>query len=176
MSYNSYYLIFILTITVLACFLRKKYYSEVSHPCLPQSIALDPLGGFSPTRPPAAIGFGFTKTDAPIFFLYYPLFVILSFAWMLYFHVLYDFRIREKIWVNTIISLYCSKYSCVSLLEPGQNNLGNPEAYLEPCLTSKMDCFAKIVTSWMSLKVVNYSCKALHLRFLTEFWIRLCHL
>ena len=100
------------------------------------------------------------------------IFVILSFAWMLYFHVLYDFRIREKFWVNTIISLICSKYSSVSLLEPGQNNLSNPETYLEPCQASKMDCFAKIVNSWKSLKVVNYSCKALHLRFLTEF--RIC--
>ena len=104
------------------------------------------------------------------------IFVILSFAWMLYFHVLYDFRIREKFWVNTIISLICSKYSRVSLLEPGQNNLSNPEAYSEPCQTSKMDCFAKIVNGWKSLKAVNNSCKALHLRFLTEFWIRLCNL
>ena len=135
-----------------------------------------PWVAYNPTRPPAAIGFSFTKIDAPIFFLYYPLFVTCSFAWMLYFCVLYDFWIREKFWENTIISLYCSKYSCVSLLEPGQNNLGNPEAHLEPCLTSKMDCFAKIINSWKLLKVVNYSCKALHLRFLTEFWIRLHHL
>ena len=104
------------------------------------------------------------------------IFVILSFAWMLYFHVLYDFRIREKCWVNTIISLIYSKYSLVSFLKPGQNNLSNPEAYSEPCHTSKMECFAKIVNSWKSLKAVKYSCKALHLRFLTEFWICLCNL
>ena len=75
------------------------------------------------------------------------IFVILSFAWMLYFHVLYDFRIREKLefGVNTIISLIYSKYSCLSLLEPVQNNLSNPEVYSEPCQTSKMDCFAKIL-------------------------------
>ena len=30
-------------------------------------------------------------------------------------------------------------------LQPWQNNLSNPEAYLEPCQTSKMDCFAEIV-------------------------------
>ena len=66
---------------------------------------------------------------------------------MLYFHVLYDFRIREKLefGVNTIISLIYNKYSLVSLLEPVQNNLSNPEVYSEPCQTSKMDCFAKIL-------------------------------
>ena len=32
-----------------------------------------------------------------------------------------------------------------ALLEPQQNNLSNPEAYSEPCQTSKMGCFAKIV-------------------------------
>ena len=26
-----------------------------------------------------------------------------------------------------------------------QNSLSNPEAYSEPCQTSKMECFAKIV-------------------------------
>ena len=104
------------------------------------------------------------------------IFVILSFAWMLYFHVLYDFRIREKFWVNTIISLIYSKYSCVSLLELWQNNLSKPETYSELCQTSEMECFAKTVNGWKSLKVVNYSCKALNLRFLTEFWIHLCNL
>ena len=104
------------------------------------------------------------------------IFVTLSFAWMLYFHLLYHCRLREKFRVNTVISLIYSKYSRVSLLEPGQNNLSNPEAYSEPCQTSKMDCFAKIVNGWKSLKAVNYSCKALNLRFLTEFWIRLCNL
>ena len=33
--------------------------------------------------------------------------------------------------VNTIISLAYIKRSCVSLLEPQQKNLSNPEAYLE---------------------------------------------
>ena len=104
------------------------------------------------------------------------IFFILLFVWMLYFHVLYDFRIREKIWVNTIISLIHSKYSRVFLLEPRQNNLRNPKAYSELCKTSKMDCFPKIFNGWKSLKAVNYSCKAFHFRFLTEFWIRLCNL
>ena len=34
---------------------------------------------------------------------------------------------------------------CVSLLEPQKNNWSNPEAYSEPCQTSKMQCFVKIV-------------------------------
>ena len=95
---------------------------------------------------------------------------------MLYFHVLHDIRIRGKFWVNTIISLIYSKYCHLSLLEPRWNNLSNPEAYSEPCHTSNMGCLAKIVNSWKSLKTFNCSCKALHFRFLTEFWIRLCNL
>ena len=94
------------------------------------------------------------------------IFVILSFAWMLYFHVLYDFRIREKFWVNTIISLIYSKYSLVSLLEPRQNKLSNPEAYSEPCQTSEMDCFAKTVNDLKLLKAVNYTCK----HSILDFW------
>ena len=35
--------------------------------------------------------------------------------------------------------------SHVSLLEPLQNKLSNPEAYLELCQTSKMVCSEKIV-------------------------------
>ena len=67
---------------------------------------------------------------------------------MFYFHVMYDFRIRENIWVNTTISLIYSKYSRVSLLEPGQNNLSNPEACSEPGHASEMDCFEKKVNGW----------------------------
>ena len=78
--------------------------------------------------------------------------------------------------MKTIISSIYSKHFRVSLLEPAQNNLSNPEVYSEPCQTSKMDCFAKIVNGWKSLKAANYSCKALHLKFLTEFWIHLCNL
>ena len=72
------------------------------------------------------------------------IFVILLFTWMLYFHALYNFRIKEnsKFWVNTIISLICSKH-CLS--EPRQSNVSNPEAYSEPCQTSKMGCFVIIV-------------------------------
>ena len=55
---------------------------------------------------------------------------------------MYDFRIRgnSKFRVNTIISATYIKCSCVSLLEPWQNNLSNPEAYSEPCQTSKIGC------------------------------------
>ena len=35
--------------------------------------------------------------------------------------------------------------SRASLLKPWKNNLSDPEAYPEPCQTSKMDCFVKIV-------------------------------
>ena len=46
-----------------------------------------------------------------------------------------------------MISLIYIKLSRVSLLESRQKNLGNPEAHSEPCQTSKMECFAKIVNS-----------------------------
>ena len=42
--------------------------------------------------------------------------------------------------MNTIISLACIKQSQVSLQEPQQNKLSNPEVYSEPCQTSKMFC------------------------------------
>ena len=47
--------------------------------------------------------------------------------------------------VNAIISLAYIKRARVSLLEPQQNNLCNPEAYSELCKTSKLECFAKII-------------------------------
>ena len=37
--------------------------------------------------------------------------------------------------------------SHVSSLEPQQNNLSNPEAYSQPCQTSKIEFFAKIVNN-----------------------------
>ena len=54
---------------------------------------------------------------------------------------MYDIRIRK-----------CSQFgiyqpSRLSVLKPRQNNLSDPEAYSEPCQTSKMDCFVKIVNS-----------------------------
>ena len=62
---------------------------------------------------------------------------------------MYDFwtRWKFKFGVNNIISLAYIKYSTVSLFEPRQNNLINPEAYSEPGQTSKMECFTKIINS-----------------------------
>ena len=57
----------------------------------------------------------------------------------------------KNIIVNTIISLTYIRCPCISLLEPRQNNLSNPEAYSELCQPSKMKCFAKIVN-------VSYVC------------------
>ena len=51
---------------------------------------------------------------------------------------------NSKFGVNIKTSLIYRQHSRVSLLEPRQSNLTNPEAYSEPCQTSKMDCFAKI--------------------------------
>ena len=64
------------------------------------------------------------------------------------------------------MSLACIKHSSVSLLEPQQNNLSNPEAYSGPCQTSKMRVFCRNI---QQLKAVNYFHKTLHVRCLTEF-------
>ena len=51
---DIFYPIFPLTITVLACFTHKKQsYSGVSHPCLHQRIALDPLGSLQLPQTPS---------------------------------------------------------------------------------------------------------------------------
>ena len=47
--------------------------------------------------------------------------------------------------MNTITSLTYIKCFRVSLLEPRQNNLSNPEAYSELGQTYKMEWFAEIV-------------------------------
>ena len=59
---------------------------------------------------------------------------------------MYDFRIKDNYLrgVNTVQFGICET-SHVSLLEPKQNNLNNPEAYSEPCQTSKMEYFANMV-------------------------------
>ena len=49
--------------------------------------------------------------------------------------------------VNAIISLAFIKFSKVFLLEPQQNNLSNPEVYLEPCHAPKMEHFVKAVNN-----------------------------
>ena len=42
---------------------------------------------------------------------------------------------------------------CVFPLEPQQNNLSNPQTYSEPCQTSKMKCFAKIVNGFKGINI-----------------------
>ena len=66
----------------------------------------------------------------------------LSLALMLYFHV----WLQNKFGENTILIMAYIKRSHVSLLEQWQNNLNNPEGYSELGQTSKIECFAKIVS------------------------------
>ena len=64
---DIFYPIFTLTITVTACFIQKKKNQNclrVLHPHFHQGNALDPQFQLLLASP---------KTDAPIFFLYYPL-------------------------------------------------------------------------------------------------------
>ena len=79
---DIFYPIFTLTITILACFIRKKKENCLGdlHPHVHQGIALDSMEGgrgegltAHPGRPASQSFLAFPKTNAPIFFLYYPL-------------------------------------------------------------------------------------------------------
>ena len=64
-----------------------------------------------------------------------------------FFISLYDFRDKGEIliWREPYDRFGIYHHCRVSLLELWQNYLSNPEAYSEPCQTSKMKCFAEIV-------------------------------
>ena len=55
---------------------------------------------------------------------------------------MYYFRIRE----NSRFGIY--QPSHISFLEPRQSNLRNPDTYSEPCQTSKIKFFVKIVNGF----------------------------
>ena len=61
----------------------------------------------------------------------------------------------------SLIFFFFAMYFFITFLEGSWKYI--PEAYSEPCQTSKMERFAK---------TVNYFCKTVHLRF--WFWIHLC--
>ena len=72
---DIFYPIFNLTITVLACFIRKKakLFRDL-HTRVFQGTALDPLGGLElPPDPQLQSFLAMPRIDTPIFFLYYPL-------------------------------------------------------------------------------------------------------
>ena len=64
---------------------------------------------------------------------------------MLYFHVWLQNKGKFLVWIKYYIQYGIYLPSHVTLLRPRQNDLSNAERYLEPCLTFKMECFAKIV-------------------------------
>ena len=68
-----------------------------------------------------------------------------SLTWMLYFHVWLQTKGKILIWRECYHQFSGNPHSHIFHLELWQNNLSNPEAYSEPCQTSKMECFAKIV-------------------------------
>ena len=61
------------------------------------------------------------------------------------------------------------KFGSVEIVWMWKFKLNFAEAYWEPCQTSKMERFAKLVNGWLVL-VVNYFLKTLHVRRLTGFW------
>ena len=64
---------------------------------------------------------------------------------MLYFHVWLQNKGKILFWSEYYNQFGIYQPSRVSLLEPRQSDLSNEEAYLEPCQTYKMECFAKIL-------------------------------
>ena len=57
---------------------KKQNCSGDLHPCIHQSITLDPLGGLQlPPDVHLQLFLALPRTDAPIFFLYYPLVLIM---------------------------------------------------------------------------------------------------
>ena len=85
-----------------------------------------------------------TKTSNLIIDHFSLTFVNLSLAWMLYFHVWLQNKGKFLVW-----SEYYNQFGMYPvyprILEPRQVNLSNPEAYSEPCQTSKMEFLAKLV-------------------------------
>ena len=86
-----------------------------------------------------------TKTSNLIVDHFSLTFVNLSQAWMLYFFVWLQNKGKFLVWSEYYNQFGIYQPSRVSLLKPWKNNLSDPEAYPEPCQTSKMDCFVKIV-------------------------------
>ena len=68
-----------------------------------------------------------------------------SLVWMFYFCIWLQNKGKFLVWSEYYNQFGIYQPSNVSLLEPQQNNLSNPEAHLEPCQISKIDCFGKIV-------------------------------
>ena len=71
---KMFYPTFTLSITILACFLRKKKTKLLRHlhSCIFQGIALDPLGDLKPPRPQLQSFSALPRTDAPYFFCIIP--------------------------------------------------------------------------------------------------------
>ena len=87
---DIFYPTFILTITVLVYFIRKKIVWWVSNPHLHQGIILDPLGDLHlPPDSQLQSLLAWPKTDVPVFFLYYPLAIYIF--WFLTVLLLYIF-------------------------------------------------------------------------------------
>ena len=68
-------------------------------------------------------------------------FVNLFLTWMLYFHVWLQYNGKVLVCREQYNQFGICQFSIfrVSLLVPQQNNYSNPEAYLEPCQTSKIE-------------------------------------
>ena len=63
---------------------------------------------------------------------------------MVYFHVWLQNKEKILIWRENYNQFGIYQPSCVSLLEPQQSNLNNPEPYSGPCQASKIDFFVNV--------------------------------
>ena len=86
-----------------------------------------------------------TKTSSLIVDCFSLTLVNFSLAWMLQFHVWHQNKEKFFVLSEDYNQFGIYQPSCVSLLKPQQSNLSDSEAYPEPCQTSNMDCFAKMV-------------------------------
>ena len=95
----------------------------------------------------------------------YLTFVNLSLAWMLYFHVWLQKKVKFLVWSEIYDQFDIYQLYCVSLLESQESNLSNPESYSETSQTSDWVFYEN--SQW--LKAVNFFVKHSHLICLTGF-------
>ena len=82
------------------------------------------------------------------------IFVNLSLAWMLYFHVWLQNKGKFLVWSEYYNQFGIYQRSHASLLETRQSNLSNPEVYSEPCQMSNLICYSLFgkIHDWESIQ------------------------
>ena len=87
-----------------------------------------------------------TKTSSSIVDCFSLTLVHFLLVWMLYFHVWHYNKEKIFVWSEYSDQFGIYQPCCLSLVKPRQSNFSDPEAYPEPCQTSKMDCFVLLTS------------------------------